>query len=83
MKNLILISLIFTISLAAEFNITSTSLCTNVSAQGFCLRWQQSGTVKENYGSCFPAHAQVMTSQGLVRMDQLQKGDQILGLHNG
>lgn len=83
MKTQILFSLFVAISLAADFNITSTSLCTNVSAQGFCLRWQQSGTVREDYGSCFPAHAKVMTPNGLVRMDSLKKGDFVLGLQKG
>jgi hypothetical protein len=68
---------------SADFNISAVSICTNVSAQGYCLAWKQSGTVVEDYGSCFPAHAEVMTPQGLTRMDELKKGDLVLGFKEG
>lgn len=80
MKKSILLAILIVSVLSADFNISAVSLCTNVSVTGHCLAWKQTGTVIENYGSCFPSHAEVMTPQGLIRMDQLKKGDLILGL---
>ena len=60
MKGYIL-ALLLVVCLTTDFNISSTSTCTNLSATGFCTRWEQSGRVEEDYGSCFPADAQLMT----------------------
>lgn len=78
---LLLVALVALIS-ATNFDITSTSSCTNFAA-GFCTRWEQNGTVQEQLGSCFPGKARVMTPRGLVSMNALKKGDFVLGWVDG
>lgn len=82
MKLCIVFTLFVTFSLAANFDIVSSSSCSNVS-QGICVKWEQNGTVKEQMGSCFPANSKVMTKNGLTEMSKLKKGDEILGLIDG
>jgi hypothetical protein len=75
-------TLIFAFSLATNFDIISSSTCTNIT-QGICVKWEQNGTVQEQMGSCFPGKAKVMTKNGLMEMSKLKRGDDILGLVNG
>jgi len=42
---------------------------------------EQGMTVQK--AGCFPASSQVMTPEGLKRMDALTEGDQVLGMRNG
>lgn len=77
----VLMSLVV-LSLTTNFDIVSSSTCTNIT-QGICVKWEQNGTVKEEMGSCFPANAKVMTKNGLTEMSRLKKGDEILGLVDG
>jgi hypothetical protein len=78
----LLLAVFVGVVLSTNFDITSTSVCTNT-ANGFCTRWEQNGTVQEQMGSCFPANARVITRQGPLAMDQLSKGDEILGWVEG
>jgi len=80
---LFLISAIFVLAVAQNFDILSTSTCVNVSAAGFCLKWSQNGTIAQQLGSCFPGNALVMTPMGLKTMQSIKKGDLILGLQDG
>lgn len=41
---LILLAIVFTAN-SATFSITSVSTCTNQTAGGFCMRWEQNGSV--------------------------------------
>ena len=70
----LLLALLIVLSLSTNFDITSTSACTNT-ANGFCTRWEQNGTVTEQMGSCFPADARVITPHGPLPMKNLKKGD--------
>lgn len=77
-----LFTLLVVAALATNFDIVSSSSCTNVS-QGICVKWEQNGTVQEQMGSCFPGMIKVMTKKGLTEMKDLRRGDEILGLING
>ena len=56
-STVLLCAMICTFGAAASFDISSVSTCTNQSATGACMRWEQNGTVYENTGgSCFPAN---------------------------
>ena len=79
---ILLVALLIALTFSTNFDITSTSSCTNI-ANGFCTRWEQNGTVTEQLASCFPAGARVITPQGPLTMSSLKKGDQILGWVNG
>lgn len=78
----LLLACLLVLALSTNFDITSTSVCTSMSA-GFCTRWEQNGTVQEQLGSCFPAGARVLGRQGPIRMSDLRKGDEILGWVDG
>ena len=78
----IVLSLLIIFALGANFDIISTSTCTNT-VNGFCTRWEQNGTVQEQMGSCFPGNARVITQEGPRSMRELKKGDMILGLVDG
>ena len=78
-----LITALFILAAAQNFDILSTSTCVNVSTIGYCLKWSQNGTINQQLGSCFPADALVMTPQGLKNMGFINKGDMILGLVDG
>ena len=68
---------------STNFDILSTSVCVSVAQSGYCTRWEQNGTVKENYGSCFPADSYVNTEKGIKKMSEINIGDQILGFKDG
>lgn len=78
MKKIILIFLVILLATSTNFDITSTSTCTNFTS-GFCTKWEQTGTVQEQMGSCFPANTQVIGKLGPIKMKDLKKGDEILG----
>jgi hypothetical protein len=78
----VILSLLLILALGSNFDIVSTSACTNT-ANGFCTRWEQNGTVQEQLGSCFPGSARVMTTDGPRSMRELKKGDMILGWVDG
>ena len=78
MNKLIFAASILVLALATNFDITSSSTCTNFTA-GFCTKWEQTGTVQEQMGSCFPAPARVMGRNGPISMQELKRGDEILG----
>jgi len=78
----IIFTLLISVLLSTNFDIVSSSTCTNIS-QGICVQWQQNGTVQEQMGSCFPGHVKVMTKNGLTKMSELKKGDEILSLIDG
>ena len=82
MNKLIFAATILVLALATNFDITSSSTCTNFTA-GFCTKWEQTGTVQEQMGSCFPASARVMGRNGPISMQELKRGDEILGLVDG
>ena len=79
----VVLGILLVLSAASGFDIASVSTCTNVSAAGYCLRWQQNGTVQEQLGSCFPGSALVMTPNGLKPMEEVVRGDSLLGMQNG
>lgn len=83
MNRIIVLIILVALISASGFDIYSVSTCTNVSTTGYCLKWQQNGTVHEQLGDCFPGRALVMTREGLKRMDAIVRGESILGLKNG
>ena len=76
----VVLGILLVLSAASGFDIASVSTCTNVSAAGYCLRWQQNGTVQEQLGS---GSALVMTPNGLKPMEEVVRGDSLLGMQNG
>lgn len=82
MNKFICIATLIVLISSSNFDITSTSTCTNFTA-GFCTRWEQIGTVQEQLGSCFPNDVQVIGRNGNIFMRDLKKGDWILGWVDG
>ena len=79
---ILLVSCILAVAISTQFDITSTSTCTNY-ASGFCTRWEQNGTVIEQLGSCFPSDTLLMTRLGPKTIDSIEVGEEILTLKNG
>ena len=50
---------------------------------GPCNKWNFTLGTYYNGAVCFPSKTRVMTEQGLKRMDEIQKGDKVLGYKNG
>lgn len=53
---LVVIHCIFSV----QFDISSVSTCVKESEKGYCTRWEQNGTVQENYGACFSKQVKVL-----------------------
>jgi hypothetical protein len=82
MNTVVTLACLLLLANAANFDISSSSTCTNYTA-GFCTKWEQTGTVQEQMGSCFPGNARVIGRDGPIEMQYLRKGDEILGWVGG
>ena len=84
MKVKIIVLLVVVLAVnASRFNIMSQSVCNQQSENGNCIKWVQNGTVEEDYGSCFPSDAKVMTyGEGIVEMKDLKVGQMVLAQNN-
>lgn len=78
----VVLSCLIMLTFGSNFDIVSTSTCTAIQ-NGFCTRWEQNGTVQEQLGSCFPANTRLITPNGPLSMQDLKKGDEVLGWVNG
>lgn len=80
----LLTSLLFVATvLSIGSDITAESSCLSYSDKGYCSKWSISGRIEQDTAACFPETAKVMTPQGLKRMDELKKGDQVLASRQG